>query len=164
MMLLFWMGVAWLGYVYIGYPLILAVLALVRRVHPVAQDDFLPTVSVLIAARNEGKDIGWKATETLKWDYPADRLEVLVASDASEDRTDEIVQAIKDPRLTLVRMEKRGGKGRALNRLAELAHGKLLFFTDANAHIAPHCLGRMVGHFADPQVGCVTGHSYSGLA
>ncbi len=160
MIFLFWIGVAWLGYVYVGYPLLVAVLAAVRRVHPVVQDEFLPAVSVLIAARNEEKDIGWKVTETLQWDYPADRLQVLVASDASEDRTDEIVQAITDQRLSFVRMNQRGGKNRALNSLAQMARGELLFFTDANAHIAPNCLRRMVRHFADSRVGCVTGSSH----
>jgi len=161
MIFLFWIGVAWLGYVYVGYPLMVAVLAVVRRAHPVLQDDFLPTVSVLIAARNEEKDIGWKVTETLQWVYPTDRLQVLVASDASEDRTDEIVQAIMDRRLTFVRMNQRGGKNRALNSLAQIARGELLFFTDANAHIAPNCLRRMVRHFADSKVGCVTGSSHT---
>jgi cellulose synthase/poly-beta-1,6-N-acetylglucosamine synthase-like glycosyltransferase len=160
MALLFWIGVAWLGYVYAGYPFILAVLALVRRVRPVMRDDAWSTVSVLIAAHNEERDIGWKVEETLRWDYPSDRLEVLVASDASEDRTDEIVQRIKDPRLTFVRMEKRGGKNRALNRLVQRAQGEVLFFTDANAHIGADCLRRLVRHFADARVGCVTGDTH----
>ncbi len=56
-------------------------------------------------------------------------------------------------------MERRGGKARALNRLAELARGEILFFTDANAHIGPPALRLMVRHFADPRVGCVTGDS-----
>jgi cellulose synthase/poly-beta-1,6-N-acetylglucosamine synthase-like glycosyltransferase len=154
---LFWLGVTWLGYVYVIYPFILLILALLHRVRPVMRDDFLPTVSVLISAHNEERDIGWKVNETLRWEYPPDRLEVLVASDASEDRTDEIVRAIKNPRLTFVRMESRGGKGAALNRLARSARGELLFFTDANAHIEAHCLRRMARHFADERVGCVTG-------
>jgi cellulose synthase/poly-beta-1,6-N-acetylglucosamine synthase-like glycosyltransferase len=158
MTVLFWIGMVWVLYVYLGYPLILAVLARVgRRIHPVIKDDFLPGVSVLISARNEEKDIGWKMDETLGCDYPRDRLELLVASDASEDRTDEIVRGITDPRLKLVRMEQRSGKGVALNRLAQLAQGELLFFTDANAHIPAHCLRRMARYFADARVGCVTG-------
>jgi cellulose synthase/poly-beta-1,6-N-acetylglucosamine synthase-like glycosyltransferase len=158
MTVLFWIGLIWISYVYVGYPLILAVLARVgRRVHPVIDDDFLPSVSVLIAARNEQKDIGWKVRQTLRWHYPSDRLDVLVASDASEDRTDEIVRRINDPRLTFVRMESRAGKNTALNRLARQARGELLFFTDANAHIPAHCLKHMVRHFIDERVGCVTG-------
>ena len=128
----FWTGVLWVAYTYAGYPILLWLIGLLSRVRPESREGFLPSVSVLISARNEEQDIGWKVAETLAWDYPPERLDVLVASDASEDRTDEIVQAIEDPHVTLVRMEKRGGKGRALNRLAELAHGELLFFTDAN--------------------------------
>ena len=157
----FSIGVAWMAYVYAGYPLLLALVALVARVRPKTDEGALPAVAVLISARNEEKDIGWKIAETLAWDYPADRLEVLVASDASEDRTDEIVKAFDDPRVVLVRMDKRGGKNRALNVLAQRARGELLFFTDANSHIDPGCLRLMVRHFADPRVGSVTGNSYS---
>lgn len=157
MMLLFWVAIAWLAYIYVGYPVILGLLALIARVRPMKDEEYYPSVSVLIAARNEEKDIGWKAEETLAWDYPAERLEVLIASDASEDRTDEILSTIRDPRLTVVRMEQRGGKNRALNRLAERAKGEILFFTDANAHVDRHCIRRMVRHLADPRVGCVTG-------
>ena len=153
----FWAGILWVAYTYAGYPVLLWLIGFVWPVRPEGRDGFLPFVSVLISARNEEQDIGWKVAETLAWDYPPERLEVLVASDASEDRTDEIVRGVRNPHVTLVRMEKRGGKGRALNRLAELARGELLFFTDANAHIAPHVLYRMVSHFADPRVGCVTG-------
>jgi cellulose synthase/poly-beta-1,6-N-acetylglucosamine synthase-like glycosyltransferase len=162
MWLVFWGAALWLTYVYIGYPLALKLLAAVGPVRRAAvREDFLPSVSVLIAARNEEKDIGWKVAETLAYDYPEERLDVLVASDASGDRTDEILRSLDNPRLTFVRMDKRGGKGVALNRLAQLAKGDLLFFTDANAHIPAHCLRRMVRHFADPRVGCVTGTTTS---
>jgi cellulose synthase/poly-beta-1,6-N-acetylglucosamine synthase-like glycosyltransferase len=157
--LIFWGCVAWLAYVYAGYPALLALLGLFRRVRPVIREDFLPSVSVLISARNEEKDIGWKVNQTLAWDYPSDRLEVLVASDASDDRTDDILRNITDKRLRFVRVRTRGGKIRALNTLAEQAKGDLLFFTDANASIEPGCLRRMVRHFADGRVGCVTGTS-----
>lgn len=133
---------------------------MLRPVSPRIDENFLPTVSVLISARNEEKDIGWKVQETLDWSYPSDRLQVLVASDASEDRTDEILRRIRDSRLVFARMEKRSGKNVALNRLAQLAQGELLFFTDANSHIAPHCLRKIVRHFADPRVGCVTGETH----
>ena len=155
----FWIGVAWLAYVYVGYPLLLCLIASFRRIRPVLREDYEPRVSVLISARNEEQDIGWKVTETLAWDYAPGKLEVLVASDASEDRTDEILAAVLDSRLRWIRMERRGGKARALNRLSELATGELLFFTDANAEIGPDCLRRLVRHFADPRVGCVTGDS-----
>jgi cellulose synthase/poly-beta-1,6-N-acetylglucosamine synthase-like glycosyltransferase len=75
---LFWLSVAWLAYVWVGYPLALAVAALFYRFRPKTADGYHPTVSVLIAAHNEEKDIGWKLAQTLAWDYPTDRLEVLV--------------------------------------------------------------------------------------
>lgn len=155
----FLVAVGWLVYVYAGYPVILALVALRRRLRPVISERCEPSVSVLIAARNEEKDIGWKITETLGWDYPPEKLEILVASDASDDSTDEIVKSMGGPRVTFVRMKKRGGKVRALNRLAELARGEILFFTDANAHIGPQAVRLMVRHFADARVGCVTGDS-----
>lgn len=157
MIYLFLTALLWLAFVYVGYLVLVGLLGLVRRVRVKARDDFAPTVSVLISAYNEEKDIEWKLKETLEWDYPADRFEVLVASDTSDDHTDEIVQGIKDPRLTFVRMEQRGGKNLALNRLAPLARGEILFFTDANSHLPAHCLRRMVRQFADDRVGCVTG-------
>jgi len=159
--LIFLAGALALFYTYVGYPMILALFARRSNLSRVEHDDYLPTVSVLISARNEEKDIGWKVAETLAWDYPASALEVLVASDASDDTTDSIVDAIQDPRVQLVRMESRGGKGRALNRLVELARGEVLFFTDANAHIGSGCLRKMIRHLADEHVGCVTGGSVS---
>ena len=154
-----WIGVAWLVYVFAGYPLLLAIVACIRRVRPKASDDFLPPVSVLISARNEEKDIAWKVRETLDWDYPPDRLDIWIASDASDDRTDEILRNLKDPRVHFIRMEQRGGKSLALNRMAKLAQGSLFFFSDANSHIDRGCLRHVVRHFTDPKVGCVTGNS-----
>ena len=154
---LFWVGVSWLVYVWIGYPAILTILSRINRFCPVRYDDFQPTVSVLIAARNEESDIGWKITETLAWEYPPERLEVLVGSDASSDATDDIIRSIHDPRLRFVRNEDRSGKCKTLNRLARIATGEILFFTDANTHIDTRVLRQLLRHFADPRVGCVTG-------
>jgi cellulose synthase/poly-beta-1,6-N-acetylglucosamine synthase-like glycosyltransferase len=154
---MFWMSVAWVVYVWIGYPLLLGVLSFVRRFVPEPSDDFRPDVSVLIAAHNEQKDIGWKLQQTLAWEYPADRLEILVGSDASTDGTDDVIRSISDPRIQFVRNEERSGKNRTLNRLARMAHGELLLFTDANTHVEPQCLKKIVRHFADARVGCVTG-------
>ena len=161
MMVMFWAGVVWLVYVYIGYPFAIWLIGFVRRFRPAIAEDFFPTVSILISARNEEKDIRWKVRETLDWDYPHAKLRVLVASDASEDRTDEILKSIDDPRFTYIRIEPRSGKNAALNRLALLTQADLLFFTDANSHIDSTCLRRMVRYFADPRVGCVTGFEES---
>jgi cellulose synthase/poly-beta-1,6-N-acetylglucosamine synthase-like glycosyltransferase len=153
----FWFAIVWFLYVYLGYPLLLAVFGLFRRTPLAVSSEYFPRVSVLIAARNEEKDIEWKIHQTLTWSYPADLVEVLVASDASEDRTDAIVQSICDPRLRFVRLTTRSGKNTALNHLTNMATGDLLMFTDANTGISSPSLRSMVRHFADPRVGCVTG-------
>ena len=159
--ILFWSGVVWLGYIYFGYPLLLWLAGFWKEFHPKIRDDYFPKVSVLISARNEEKDIGWKVSESLSWNYLPDRLELIIASDASEDRTDEILQSFNDSRLKYVRMDSRVGKNEALNRLARLATGDLLLFTDANTHIGKDCLRGMVRYFADPRVGCVTGTEHT---
>ncbi len=154
---IFWVSVAWLSYIYAGYPLLLWLAGLWRRFEPQVISGYSPKVSVLISARNEEKDIEWKVRETLSWNYPPEQLEVIVASDASEDRTDEILQNIGDPRLRYVRMKNRVGKNEALNRLSQIATGELLLFSDANTHIGKGCLQNMARYFADGRVGAVTG-------
>ena len=156
MRIIFWIGAGWLRLCLCRLPHVLWILGWFRRIRPVA-GDALPAVTVLISARNEEKDIEWKVRQTLGWNYPAEKLQVLVASDASEDRTDELLQSIHDPRFAFIRLPERVGKNAALNRLAAMATGDLLFFTDANSDIDAECLRRMVQHFSDARVGCVTG-------
>lgn len=147
----------WLAYVYAGYPICLLLLGVGERFRSQARDDCFPTLSVLIAARNEERDISWKISETLNWNYPPERLEVLVASDASEDRTEELIENVRDPRLKSLFLRRRVGKNEALNQLAQMATGELLFFTDANSRIPRDGVRYLVRHFADSRVGCVTG-------
>jgi cellulose synthase/poly-beta-1,6-N-acetylglucosamine synthase-like glycosyltransferase len=154
---LFWFGISWLAYVYLGYPALLYLMGLFRSFHPIVKDVEPPKVSALFSARNEQKDLGWKIRETLSWDYPFDKLELLVCSDASEDGTDQILKDVVDPRFRYLRLNERKGKNEALNRLNELAQGELLFFSDANSHIEQHTIRSIVRHFSDPRVGCVTG-------
>jgi cellulose synthase/poly-beta-1,6-N-acetylglucosamine synthase-like glycosyltransferase len=156
-LVLFWVSFAWLAYVYFGYPLFLWIVGFWRKFVPEIRDDYFPRVSILVSVRNEEKDILWKVRETLSWDYPADRLELLIASDASEDRTDEILRSINDPRMKYIRIENRVGKNEALNRLVQLSKGEVLLFSDANSHIGKGCLRSIVRNFADPRVGAVTG-------
>jgi cellulose synthase/poly-beta-1,6-N-acetylglucosamine synthase-like glycosyltransferase len=153
----FWIAVAWLTYVYAGYAMVVWILGLFQQVQPRVNETYIPTVSVLISARNEEKDIAWKLKQTLAWDYPKDKLQVLVASDASVDTTDEIIKSFHDQRVTFVRMETQVGKNSALNELSKLATNDILFFTDANSDVPAGCIKRLGTYFADPRVGCVTG-------
>src|SRR6201987_5760490 len=93
--ILFWSSVVGLAYIYFGYSLLRGLAGFWNEFHPEVRDDYFPKVSVLISARNEEKDIGWKVSESLSWNYLPDQLELIIASDASEDRTDEILQSFK---------------------------------------------------------------------
>ena len=93
----------------------------------------------------------------LAQDYPADRLDVIVVSDASDDGTDDLVRAIGDPRVRVLRQEPRAGKTSALNLAMPQAAGEIIVFSDANSLYAPDTVSRLVECFADPDVGYVTG-------
>ncbi|MCU0231943.1 MAG: glycosyltransferase family 2 protein, partial [Acidobacteria bacterium] len=148
-------------YAYVGYPL--AARVLIPRVSAAAPDPrgagetALPTVSVLVAARNEAAVIGARLANLLAQDYPPDRFEVLVASDASDDGTDAIVTAVGDPRVKLWRQEPRAGKTAAINHLGTLARGEILVQTDADVTFAPGALRALAAAFVDPRVGVADG-------
>jgi cellulose synthase/poly-beta-1,6-N-acetylglucosamine synthase-like glycosyltransferase len=142
-------------WVYVGYPVVLAAMAWIRR-KPVARRSVTPQVSLLICAYNEERDIRRKLEECLAADYPADRLEIVVASDGSTDRTDDIVREFA-PRVRLLRVEGRGGKTIAQNAAVREARGEILVFSDVTTVYTPTTIREMVANFADPQVGCVGG-------
>ncbi len=142
-------------WVYVGYPIVLAVVARLRR-RPVARGPVTPDVSLVICAYNEERDIRRKLEECLAADYPAERLEIIVASDGSTDRTDDIVREFA-PRVRLLRVEGRGGKTIAQNAAVREARGEILVFSDVTTVYTPATLREMVANFADPAVGCVGG-------
>jgi cellulose synthase/poly-beta-1,6-N-acetylglucosamine synthase-like glycosyltransferase len=149
--LVFWLS-AWLvGYTYVCFPLIVLGRAVLRP-RPHRRAPITPSVSVLMAARNEADVIGAKIDNLLALDYPADRLEIVLASDGSEDHT--VVRAGSRVRaLDLPRV----GKAAALNAAAAAAQGDVLVFTDANSMLEPRALRALVSPLADPDVGGVAG-------
>ncbi len=142
-------------YTYIGYPLLLWVLTKIRG-RDVRKSEMFPSVSVIIAARNEEDKIEQKLKNTLALDYPPDQLEVIVASDASDDATDDIVQAYVTWGIRLVRAPQRGGKEHAQGLAVAAAKGKILVFTDAATVLEPGAISLLVENFADPTVGAVS--------
>ncbi len=163
--ILFWISTLTLVYTYAGYPLLLALVSRLRS-RPVRRselvDDALPTVSIIIAAYNEERALEAKLENTLAIDYPADKLEIIVASDCSTDRTDEIVRdfAARNTSGISVRLHRqteRLGKTAAQNAAVELARNEILLFSDATSLYQPDVLRAMVPNFADPSVGCVAG-------
>lgn len=153
---IFWMALGLLVYVYVGYPLLLAAICLVvRRRRP--EPAYTPSLSVLIAAYNEEKNIGRKIEQMLSLDYPADKIEVIVLSDCSTDRTNQIVSACADPRVRLLPMPQRRGKTHAQNEGVKLAKGEVLVFSDATTVYHPQALRYLACNYADPHVGAVSG-------
>jgi cellulose synthase/poly-beta-1,6-N-acetylglucosamine synthase-like glycosyltransferase len=155
-MIVFWACAGILFYVYFGYPLLLALIAsFVRRKK--AEPGYAPMLSILIAAYNEEAGIARKLEQTLALDYPADKMEILVLSDGSTDRTDEIVKSYPDPRVRLLRMEPRRGKTHAQNRGVREARGEVLIFSDATTVYHPMALRYLAANYADPRAGAASG-------
>jgi cellulose synthase/poly-beta-1,6-N-acetylglucosamine synthase-like glycosyltransferase len=153
---LIWLSFAALFYVYAGYPLLLSLAALFFKSRQAALGYF-PTVSVLIAAYNEEVGIQKKIDQTLALDYPADRIEIIVLSDCSTDRTDEIVRSFIDPRVRLFRVPIRKGKTNAQNLGVEIAKGEVLIFSDATTVYHPLALQFLATNYVNPKVGAVSG-------
>ena len=152
----FWVAVAVLSYVYAGYPALLMGLSLFCR-RPKKEPGYCPVLSVLIAAYNEEAHIGRKLAETLALDYPADKLEIVVVSDGSTDRTDAIVRANQDPRVHFLRVPRQQGKTHAQNEGVKLCCGEVIVFSDATATYHYKALLQLACHYDDPQVGAVSG-------
>lgn len=158
MELLFWLSALLIIYIYIGYPILLRYLP---QRPPLKSPELneLPTVTILIPAFNEAAVIGQTIQNKLSQDYPADRLEIVVISDESEDATDDIVKEIaaQNSRVRLVRQVPRQGKTSGLNLAMPLANGEIIIFSDANSHYQPDAVRQLVNCFNDPEVGYVTG-------
>ena len=154
--IVFWSSVAALLYTYVGYPLLLLLVSRLRRLE-VKRAEGSPTVSVIITAYNEERDLAAKLENTLALDYPAEKLEVIVASDCSTDRTDEIAREFAARGVQLHRQAERLGKTAAQNAAVERAGGEIILFSDATTLYQKDVLRVMVPNFADPSVGCVAG-------
>ncbi|HET7114085.1 MAG TPA: glycosyltransferase family 2 protein [Pyrinomonadaceae bacterium] len=153
---IFWLSVAAIGYAYVGYPVLLILLSRIRP-KPVKSGHWTPTVTVVIAAYNEERDLAAKLENTLALDYPASHLEIIVTSDCSSDRTDEIARSYASRGVRLHRQEERHGKTAAQNAAVTKARGEIIVFSDATTHYRPDVLRLMIPAFADKSVGCVTG-------
>jgi cellulose synthase/poly-beta-1,6-N-acetylglucosamine synthase-like glycosyltransferase len=150
----FWLSLGALLWTHLLYPLGAAALARLRT-RRVRKEPIEPSVAVIVAAYNEEAVIERRLENLLALDYPADRLELVVTSDASTDRTHELVEGFGD-RVRLI-VNPRGGKVAAQNRAVRETSGEIVAFSDANATWAPDALRRLVANFADPEVAYVCG-------
>ena len=154
--IIFWFSAAALFYVYIGYPLLVYLLSVLRPL-TIKKADFEPSVTVLVTAYNEELDIRAKLENTLQIDYPKEKLEILVASDCSNDKTDEIVKEFAGRGVKLYRQTERLGKTSAQNAAVEKAKGEIILFSDATTMYEKNVLREMLPNFADQTIGCVAG-------
>ena len=155
---LFWGALGALTWTHVGYPLAAGALARIRS-RPVARDPaWTPSVAVVVAAHDEEAVIGRRLENLLALDYPADRLEIVVASDASEDGTNAIVEGVTEdePRVRLLDCP-RGGKVAAQDRAVRETTSDVVAFSDANATWAPDALRHLVATLADPEVAYACG-------
>lgn len=157
--LLFWLCAGLLAYVYAGYPVLIGFLAKLFPASLNSTGPFETSAALLISAYNEAPVIASKIENSLSLEFPPGHLEVIVASDCSDDATDEIVGKYADRGVCLLRQSQRLGKSAALNLAVPQAKGKILVFSDANAIYQPDALRHLVRHFVNPQVGYVVGNA-----
>jgi cellulose synthase/poly-beta-1,6-N-acetylglucosamine synthase-like glycosyltransferase len=150
-------------YTWLGYPAILWMLRWMFGKAP-RRERCEPAFSIIVAAYNEEAQMTAKLEDCLALEYPADRLEILVASDGSTDRTEEIVQefAQRDSRIRLVKSAGRAGKSGVQNLAVEQARGEILLFTDAETRTRATLLQQIGEDFANPRVGMVAPTVYFG--
>jgi poly-beta-1,6-N-acetyl-D-glucosamine synthase len=155
MKFLFWFSLGCVAYAYVGYALVLWLRAALRTKR-VIRAQITPTVSIIIAARNEEKNIARKLENLRLLNYPQDRLQVVVASDGSTDGTADILRSHADI-VTAVVLEQNGGKAIALNEAVRRATGEILVFLDARQTVDEDAVAQLVEPFANPEVGAVSG-------
>ena len=154
---LFWLAAGALAWTHAGYPLTAAALARLRP-RPVRRDDATPEVTVVVAAHDEEEVIARRLENLLALDYPAERLDVVVASDGSTDGTNAAVEAVakRDARVRLL-ARPREGKVAAQDAAVAQTEREIVAFSDANALWEPDALRTLVRSFADPDVAYVCG-------
>ena len=153
---IFWGSALLIFYTYAGYPLALYLRSRWRP-RPVHRSPILPSVSVVMAVHNEAAVLAKKLANLGGLDYPANLLELIVASDGSTDTTKEFLESQSAGRLRAIFLDERVGKAGALNDAIEAATGDIVLFTDARQDIEPEALRHLVANFSDPAVGCVSG-------
>lgn len=157
MKIIFFLSLFLIFYIYIGYYLLLLCISFFKKKSIDFAENSIPSLSIIIAAYNEENVIEEKIKNTIKLDYPKDKLEILVFSDASNDNTDKIVKHYVRDGVKLLRIEGRKGKTFCQNQAVEIAKGEIIVFSDANSMYAPDALRMIVRPFTDEKVGCVSG-------
>ena len=155
MKVIFWLALLLTSYTYIGYALLLWIEAKLRP-KPVCSDAITPAVSIIMAARNEEKNLPRKLQNLYELDYPSEHIQIVVASDGSTDATPRLLLE-QESRVFPVILECSTGKAAALNEAVKHATGHILVFLDVRQEVERDAISKLVGCFADSTVGAVSG-------
>jgi cellulose synthase/poly-beta-1,6-N-acetylglucosamine synthase-like glycosyltransferase len=158
MTILFFIFLILLLYIYLLYPLILSLKRISQVERRSSEDADLSSVSLIIPAYNEEKNILEKLQNALEQNYPVDRYEIILTSDGSTDKTVPLARSLGDQRIEVVENYPRQGKNVAINKALSKAKGEIIIFSDANALFVKDAVKKLVMHFVDPSVGLVCGH------
>ncbi len=155
MTFLFWFCFTFTAYAYFGYALWLA---LYLRLHsrPFIPQPITPSVSVIIAARNEQANLPVKFENLRATQYPPERLQVVIASDGSSDATPQLLR-LNQPFVLPVILDQSNGKAAALNAAVAASTGEILVFLDARQYVEPRAIAELVSCFSEPSIGAVSG-------
>jgi len=151
-----WMSAALLVHVFAGYPLLMWLQARMRP-RPVAKQDIVPTVSIVLAVHDGERHIRAKLANLRQLDYPAALIDIVLVCDGCRDATVALARRSTDPRLTVLDHPNRRGKAACLNDAVALTRGEVILFTDVRQRLSPMALKELVANLGDPDVGAVTG-------
>jgi cellulose synthase/poly-beta-1,6-N-acetylglucosamine synthase-like glycosyltransferase len=158
LVVVFWASLVAVAYPYLIYPLLLVTWnRLARRRVPTPQPGYQPTVTVICPVHNEAGRIGDKVRNLLALDYPQERLQILVVGDGCTDRSLALAMQEGQGRVEIVELPERRGKAAALNAGLARAEGEIVVFTDAGIRSGPGAVRAFAEHFANPEIGCVSG-------
>jgi len=160
--IIFWSCLSLLAISYFFYPVILQIFSSGKEQNPIcfSIEDELPNVSVLLSVHNEEQVIQQKISSTFETSYPKNKIEFLIGSDASNDRTEEIINQLSSqfPQVKLQRFDSRMGKAGIINRLTAEAAGEIFLLTDANVFFMKETIFELVKHFKNDSIALVAGN------
>ena len=153
---LFWCSAVFVLYVYFGYPLLLVVWRRIAR-RKVRKVDWEPTVTVIVAARNDEVNIETKLRNCLQLDYPRHKLQIILSLDGPANRSEAVHRICESHRIHVIDCRVRQGKAAALNRGVAEARGDVIVFLDARQRIDRCAIRELVANLFDQSVGAVSG-------
>lgn len=156
--ILFWVSIFYIFYVYVGYYFSLKIVSIIKTISFRTNESYEPSVSIIIAAHNEEKVIDKRINNLLGLDYVRDKLEIVIGSDGSTDKTVEKAEKFSDKGVSILDFEVKRGKGLVNNDCVRFSKGDILVFTDAETTFDEQFLRKIVKNFNDNRIGCVVGN------